>query len=238
MAHEQRRAQRPGVVARDDRDRVGALLERLAQLLGARVLEPHDVRSRRLERRARLVGEVAGAQQEDAPSRHASRTYPLRAAIIPRAARAARAARPPACPRSEQRPEPLPYLREPPWALDLALEVELNGAVVARSNARHLYWTPAQMIAHLTANGASLRTGDLLGSGTISGPERGQRGSLIELGWNGAEPLELPGGGRATFLEDGDTVVLRGAALGEVAGRILPAAGIAASARAPGLGGR
>ena len=79
------------------------------------------------------------------------------------------------------------------------------------------------MIAHLTANGASLRTGDLLGSGTISGPERGQRGSLIELSWNGAEPLELPGGRDAGFLEDGDEVVLRGAPLGAVAGRILPA---------------
>ena len=122
-----------------------------------------------------------------------------------------------------QEPEPLPYLREPPWALDVALEVELNGAIVARSNARHLYWTPAQMIAHLTANGASLRTGDLLGSGTISGPERDQRGSLIELGWNGAEPIELPGGATRTFLDDGDAVVLRGAGIGEVAGRIVPA---------------
>jgi fumarylacetoacetase len=126
-------------------------------------------------------------------------------------------------PAPEQRPAPLPYLHEPPWALDLELEVELNGAVVARGNARNLYWTPAQMIAHLTANGASLRTGDLLGSGTISGPERAQRGSLIELAWNGAEPIELPGGATRSFLEDGDTVVLRGAALGEVAGRIVPA---------------
>ena len=79
-------------------------------------------------------------------------------------------------PAPEQQPAPLPYLREQPWALDLELEVELNGAVVARSNARHLYWTVAQMIAHLTANGASLRTGDLLGSGTISGPERERAG--------------------------------------------------------------
>ena len=129
----------------------------------------------------------------------------------------------------EQRPAPLPYLREQPWALDLGLEVELNGAVVARSNARHLYWTVAQMIAHLTANGASLRTGDLLGSGTISGPERDARGSLIELSWNGSEPLELPGGATRSFLADGDSVVLRGAGLGEVAGRVLPARGISAS---------
>jgi fumarylacetoacetase len=126
-------------------------------------------------------------------------------------------------PAPAQEPAPLPYLREPPWAYDVELEVELNGAVVARSNARNLYWTPAQMIAHLTANGASLRTGDLLGSGTISGPERGQRGSLIELSWNGSEPLALPGGATRSFLEDGDAVVLRGAPLGDVAGRILPA---------------
>ena len=127
-------------------------------------------------------------------------------------------------PAPEQEPAPLPYLRESPWALALELEVELNGAVVARGNARNLYWTPGQMIAHLTANGASLRNGDLLGSGTISGPERSQRGSLIELSWNGAEPIELPGGATRTFLEDGDTVVLRGAGLSEVAGRIVPAA--------------
>ena len=125
-------------------------------------------------------------------------------------------------PAPEQVPAPLPYLRERPWALDLELEVELNGTVVARSNARHLYWSAAQLIAYLTANGASLRTGDLLGSGTVSGPGREQRGSLIELSWNGEQPLELPGGARRTFLEDGDTVVLRGASLAEVAGRIVP----------------
>ena len=125
-------------------------------------------------------------------------------------------------PAPEQQPEPLPYLRERPWALDLELEIELNGALVARGNARHLYWSAAQLIAHLTSNGASLRTGDLLGSGTISGPEREQRGSLIELSWDGAEPLELPGGVQRSFLEDGDTVVLRGTALGDVAGRVVP----------------
>jgi fumarylacetoacetase len=126
-----------------------------------------------------------------------------------------------------QEPAPLPYLREAPWAFDLELEIELNGTRVAATNARHLYWSFAQQIAHLTANGASLRTGDLLASGTISGPGRGERGSLIELTWNGAEPLELPGGGPRTFLEDGDEVVLRGrggerVALAEVRGRIVP----------------
>ncbi len=125
-----------------------------------------------------------------------------------------------------QAPEPLAYLREEPWALDVALEVELNGTTVARTNARHLYWSFAQLIAHLTSNGARLRTGDLLASGTISGPARGERGSLIELTWNGAEPLELGDGDTRTFLRDGDEVVLRGRAgdavtLAEVRGRIV-----------------
>jgi fumarylacetoacetase len=122
-----------------------------------------------------------------------------------------------------QEPEPLPYLREEPWAYDLPLEVELNGTVVARSNTRHLYWSVAQQVAHLTVSGASLRTGDLLASGTISGPDREQRGCLMELCWNGGEPIELPGGATRTFLEDGDEVVLRGEGLGEVRGRIEPA---------------
>jgi fumarylacetoacetase len=119
-----------------------------------------------------------------------------------------------------QDPEPLPYLREPPWAFDIALEIELNGAVIARSNARHLYWSIAQQIAHLTSNGASLRVGDLLGTGTISGPEREQRGCLLELSWAGEQPIELDDGSTRTFLEDGDEVVLRGEPLGEVRGRI------------------
>jgi fumarylacetoacetase len=122
-----------------------------------------------------------------------------------------------------QEPEPLPYLREEPWAYDIPLEVELNGAVVARTTSRHLYWSIAQQVAHLTSGGASLRTGDLLASGTISGPERETRGCLIELSWNGEEPIELPGGEARSFLEDGDAVVLRGEGLGEVRGRIEPA---------------
>jgi fumarylacetoacetase len=131
-------------------------------------------------------------------------------------------------PAAAQDPEPLPYLREDPWALDLDLEVELNGATIARTNARHLYWSAAQQLAHMTVNGASLRVGDLYGSGTISGPERDERGSLLELSWNGTEPIALPDGSTRTFLEDGDEVVLRGRAgeaiaLGEVCGRIEPA---------------
>jgi fumarylacetoacetase len=126
-------------------------------------------------------------------------------------------------PREPPDPQPLDYLREEPWAYDIPLEVELNGTVVARSNTRHLYWSIAQQIAHLTVNGASLRTGDLLATGTISGPEREERGSLIELSWNGQEPIELADGSTRTFLEDGDEVVLRGEPLGEVRGRIEPA---------------
>jgi fumarylacetoacetase len=122
-----------------------------------------------------------------------------------------------------QDPEPLPYLG--PGAtqgLDIDVEVELNGAVVSRPPYRTMYWSPAQMLAHLTVNGASLRTGDLYGSGTISGPEPDQRGSFLEIGW----------GADGTFLEDGDEVVLRYTApgtdggriaLGEVVGRIEPA---------------
>jgi fumarylacetoacetase len=126
-------------------------------------------------------------------------------------------------PAEPQEPEPLPYLREEPWAFDIPLQVELNGSGVASANTRHLYWSISQQIAHLTVNGASLRTGDLLATGTISGPGRDERGSLIELSWNGEEPLELPDGSTRTFLEDGDEVVLRGDGLGEVRGRIEPA---------------
>jgi fumarylacetoacetase len=120
-----------------------------------------------------------------------------------------------------QDPQPLPYLSEPAWAFDIPLEVELNGSVIARSNARHLYWSIAQQIAHLTSNGASLRVGDLLGSGTISGPQPSERGCLLELSWGGREPIELADGSTRTFLEDGDEVVLRGEPLGEVRGRVV-----------------
>jgi fumarylacetoacetase len=128
-------------------------------------------------------------------------------------------------PGERQDPPPLPYLAEEAWAYDIALTVELNGSVIARTNTRHLYWSISQQIAHLTVNGASLRTGDLLATGTISGPERDERGSLIELSWNGEEPIELPDGSTRTFLEDGDEVTLRGDPLGEVRGRIEPAVG-------------
>ena len=99
-----------------------------------------------------------------------------------------RAGRPPRAARAPG-PAAAALPREEPWAYDIPLEVELNGAVVARSNTRHLYWSIAQQVAHLTVNGASLRTGDLLATGTISGPEPDERGSLIELSWNGQEPI-------------------------------------------------
>ncbi|MFF0285435.1 fumarylacetoacetase [Streptomyces sp. NPDC005262] len=129
----------------------------------------------------------------------------------------------------------LPYLEdggeEEPDGLDLRIAVAINGQLVAEPPFATMYWTAAQMLAHMTVNGASLRTGDLYGSGTVSGPEAGQRGSLLELTWNGRDPLDLPDGKR-TFLEDGDTVTLTAWApgphgtrvgLGEVTGRIVPA---------------
>ena len=90
------------------------------------------------------------------------------------------------------------------FGLDLHYEVVLNGTVVARPEYRDMYWSPTQMLAHLTVNGASLRDGDLFGSGTISGAEKASRGSFLELSWNGSEPIALDGGGTRTFLEDGD----------------------------------
>jgi fumarylacetoacetase len=131
-----------------------------------------------------------------------------------------------------QDPEPLPYLRESrPWGLDIELVVEWNGEEVSRPPYREMYWSPAQMLAHLTVNGASARTGDLYGSGTISGPEKHQRGAFLELSWGGKEPLTVKGEERS-FLLDGDEVVITGTApgangarigFGEVRGRVLPA---------------
>ncbi|MDO0926288.1 fumarylacetoacetase [Streptomyces sp. TG1A-8] len=128
----------------------------------------------------------------------------------------------------------LPYLDDSapgiePGGYDLRISVVLNGHVVSEPPFATMYWTAAQQLAHMTVNGASLRTGDLYGSGTVSGPAEHQRGSLLELTWNGREPLGLPGGER-TFLEDGDVVTLSAWApgpdggrvgLGEVTGRIV-----------------
>ncbi|MFF4773767.1 fumarylacetoacetase [Microtetraspora fusca] len=127
----------------------------------------------------------------------------------------------------EQDPAPMDYLRrDAPWGLDLALRIELNGETISTPSYQGMYWTPDQMLAHMTVNGASLRTGDLFASGTIS--SEGAFGSLIEVTWNGAEPIKLADGTTRSFLEDGDTVTISavapgGIALGEVTGRITPA---------------
>ena len=116
-----------------------------------------------------------------------------------------------------QDPEPLEYLRvDEPAGYDITFEVLLDGEVVSRPPYSAMYWSPAQMLAHMTVNGASLRTGDLFASGTISGDERDQRGSFLELSWGGREPF---GDGR-TFLDDGDEVILRATAPGALGGRI------------------
>jgi fumarylacetoacetase len=115
-----------------------------------------------------------------------------------------------------QEPPPSPHLAgERPWGLELHLEVDLNGTTVSRTQFASMYWTFAQQLAHLTSNGASSRPGDLLGSGTVSGPAPGTEGSFIELTWRGERPLRLDDGTTRTFLQDGDTVTLRGWAGGE-----------------------
>ncbi|GAA3232850.1 fumarylacetoacetase [Pseudonocardia petroleophila] len=119
-----------------------------------------------------------------------------------------------------QDPEPLPYLRgREPWGLDVEMVVEWNGEEVSRPPYREMYWSPAQMLAHLTVNGASARTGDLFASGTVSGPQRHQRGAFIELTWGGREPVTVAGEER-TFLLDGDEVTISATAPGAGGGRI------------------
>jgi fumarylacetoacetase len=132
-----------------------------------------------------------------------------------------------------QDPEPLPYLRgTTDFGLDLDLEVRLNGEVVTRPPYAHMYWTPGQMLAHLTVGGATLRTGDLFASGTVSGPGEAEVGSLVELGVGGTRPLRLADGTTRTFLLDGDEVTITATApagggvrlgFGEVTGTVLPA---------------
>ncbi|WP_168583009.1 fumarylacetoacetase [Gephyromycinifex aptenodytis] len=124
------------------------------------------------------------------------------------------------CATPVQDPEPLPYLHmEEPWGLDIALEVEWNGEVVSRPPYSTMYWSPAQMLAHTTVNGAATRTGDVFASGTISGPDKNERGAFIELTWGGKEPITV-GGQERTFVLDGDTITLRASAPGEGGERI------------------
>jgi fumarylacetoacetase len=111
----------------------------------------------------------------------------------------------------------LPYLQEPgEGAFNIAVEAWLRTQSMAepvrlsRANFKDMYWTPGQMVAHHTSNGCPLQPGDLIASGTVSGPEKENRGCLLELTWKGTDPLQLPGGERRTFLEDGDEVILTG----------------------------
>jgi fumarylacetoacetase len=137
-----------------------------------------------------------------------------------------------------QDPEPLPYLRSPGnWTFDIHLEVLLQTAAMDKperisvSNAKHLYWNICQQLAHHASNGCDLMTGDLLASGTISGPDPGSYGSLLELAWKGTRPIKLSNGENRVALQDGDRVTLTGwcqgdgyrVGFGEVTGRVLPA---------------
>ncbi|MCI5084276.1 MAG: fumarylacetoacetase [Rhodovulum sp.] len=131
----------------------------------------------------------------------------------------------------------LPYLNEPaPMLYDIALEVALapeggEETVITRTNYNQMYYSAAQQLCHHTTSGCAMRVGDLLGSGTISGPTKDSRGSLLEISWGGKEPLTLTTGETRTFLEDGDTLTLRGAAqgdgyrigFGECTGQVMPA---------------
>ncbi len=119
--------------------------------------------------------------------------------------------------RPEGDPAPLPHLAcQGPDAYTITLEVWLRSAAmpgpmrVSRGNFAQLYWTMSQMVAHHTSNGCNLRPGDLIGSGTVSGPQKENRGCLLEVTWRGSEPLALPTGEKRRFLEDGDEVILRG----------------------------
>jgi len=137
-----------------------------------------------------------------------------------------------------QDPAPLPYLKQTlannyDLQLDVGLRApEMNEAMrICRTNFKYMYWSSVQQLVHHASSGCAMNVGDILGSGTISGPDKDARGSLLEISWNGTEPIELPGGAKRTFLEDGDSLVMRGwcqgdgyrVGFGEVEGTILPA---------------
>ena len=137
-----------------------------------------------------------------------------------------------------QEPVPFPYLQaKDHWSLDIKLDILLQIETmktperIAQSNYKHLYWTPAQHVAHHTITGCNLQPGDLLASGTISGPEKSERGSMLELSWRGTEPIELSNGKTRSFINDGDRVIMRGYCIrngirigfGEVNTKLLPA---------------
>jgi len=135
-------------------------------------------------------------------------------------------------PGNVQDPEPLPYLKDGFGTFDLALEISLNGHVIGTPSFTSMYWTPAQMLAHMTVNGASVRTGDFYASGTVSGATTDRLGCLLELSLGGASPFTLADGTTRTFLEDGDQITISATApaadggrlsFGQVKGRLLPA---------------
>ena len=117
--------------------------------------------------------------------------------------------------------ELLPYLQEPGpmiYDIDLSILIEPEGGeaeVIARTNYKEMYYSSAQQLAHHASSGCAMNAGDLLGSGTISGPNKEERGSLLELSWGGKEPLTLKDGSTRSFLEDGDTMTLAGHAQGD-----------------------
>ena len=138
----------------------------------------------------------------------------------------------------KQDPEPLPYLRcVGNWAYDIHLEIWLQTAAmkepqrISATNSKHLYWNICQQIAHHTVGGCNLQTGDLLASGTISGPTPDSLGSMLELAWKGTRPIQLSSGETRAFLQDGDRVTMKGwcqgpgyrVGFGEVTGCVLPA---------------
>jgi fumarylacetoacetase len=137
-----------------------------------------------------------------------------------------------------QQPEPLAYLRQAqPNNYDVELDVSLRASqvnaaqTICRTNFKYMYWSSVQQLVHHASSGCAMNVGDLLGSGTISGPEKHQRGSLLEISWNGSEPVAFDGGVKRTFLEDGDSLAMRGwcqgdgyrVGFGEVEGTIVPA---------------
>ncbi len=138
-----------------------------------------------------------------------------------------------------QDPAPLAYLQQKhaqnydlQLAVDLKTEAMKEAAGICRTNFKYMYWSSVQQLVHHASSGCAMNVGDLLGSGTISGPEKSERGSMLELSWGGAEPLDLGGGVQRSFLEDGDSLTMRGwcqgngyrVGFGEVEGTILPAA--------------
>lgn len=138
-----------------------------------------------------------------------------------------------------QDPQPLAYLREKnsDSSFDINLSVEIlpentdSATVVAKTNFKYMYWSMAQQLTHHTITGCKVEVGDMMGSGTISGPTPDSYGSMLEIAWNATKPVELEGGGTRTFIEDGDTVIMKGysekdgvrVGFGEVRGKVLPA---------------